>query len=200
MLAQLGERPLLLAASTHPGEDEIVLAAFAALADRPSSPLLVIVPRHPTRGDAVQALAFDRGLMTIRRAANEPLTRSTLVLVADTLGELGLWFSLARSVLVGGSLVPKIGGHNPLEPARQSTPFVSGPHVENWGSVFTALAEVDGYRVVTDADSLRAAWEEALDHPEVGQARATRAGALAAQGGRSLDAALDRLAQLALPA
>ena len=197
---QLGERPLLLAASTHPGEDEIVLDAFAALTDLPSSPLLVIVPRHPTRGHAVQALAIDRGFKTARRAAHEPLTRTTAVLVADTLGELGLWYSLARSVLVAGSLVPKIGGHNPLEPARQSTPFISGPHVENWTSVYTALAEVGGYRLVTDAASLRAAWEEALDQPEVGHARALRAAALATQGGLSLEAALDRLAQWVGPA
>ena len=86
------------------------------------------------------------------------MTPQTSVLVADTLGELGLWFSLARSALVAGSLVAGVGGHNPLEPARQSCPFVSGPHVENWTTIYAALAlEAAGFAAAGEG------WKLALD-------------------------------------
>ncbi len=194
--AQLGDRPLLLAASTHPGEDEIVLEAFAALESHPSRPLLVIAPRHPVRGEAVVALARAGGFVTAHRSLGQAIIPQTSVLVADTLGELGLWFSLARSALVAGSLVQGIGGHNPLEPARQCCPFVSGPHVENWTSIYVALAEVEGYQVAADASALTQVWRSALDQPEGGRAMAERASDVAAQGAQALDAALDQLVRL----
>src|SRR5262249_26600582 len=96
LTAAIGDRPVLLAASTHPGEGEIVLEAFGARADRPDRPLLVIVPRHPVRGEAIAETA--RALLpeadVARRAAGEALGPQTRVYVADTLGELGLWFRL----------------------------------------------------------------------------------------------------------
>ena len=100
---------------------------------------------------------------------------------------------------MAGSLVQGIGGHNPLEPARQSCPFVSGPHVENWTSIYAALAEVDGYQVAADAMALMQIWREALDQPEAGRAMAVRAADVAARGAQALDTALDRLAYLAEP-
>lgn len=197
-LAQrLDGRPLLVAASTHPGEDDIVLDAFARLAQRPERPLLVLVPRHPIRGEAVTELARARGIAAARRSQSEPVTEQTDVLVADTLGELGLWFSLARIGLIGGSLVPKIGGHNPLEPARLGCPFVAGPFIDNWRPVYQALSAVDGYRTVSDAASLAYAFAHALDRPDEAQAQAVRAGEVAGVGVAQLAQALDRLSALA---
>ncbi len=193
---RLDGRPLLLAASTHPGEDEIVLDAYAPLAAGEDAPVLVLAPRHPVRGEAVAALARSQGLEVARRGAGEAVTARTQVLVADTLGELGLWFSLARMALVAGSLVPKVGGHNPLEPARLGCPMASGPHVENWQGIYEALAAVDGFVPVADAAALTAAWATALSDPAAMLALAERAARRAASGTEALDAALDRLEAL----
>lgn len=142
--AQVAERPVILASSTHPGEDALVLARFAALLEDPAmaarAPLLAIVPRHPERGPAIAALAADDGLTVSRQGAGEVVGEAQ-VRVADALGELGLWYRIASLALVGGSLVEGVGGHNPLEPARLGCAFVSGPHVENWRSAYDGLIE-----------------------------------------------------------
>ncbi len=172
--AQAAGAPLLLAASTHPGEDEVVLDAFARLA-RPDA-LLVIAPRHPDRGRAVEELARARGLDAALRSVGCGLRRGE-VHVADTLGELGLWFELARggSTFVGGSLAPGVGGHNPVEPVRAGAPLVRGPHVENWTDVHARLG--DAAPPVADAEALARAWAHDLDEP----AAATRRAALASE-------------------
>ena len=197
MIQTLEGRPLLAAVSTHPGEDEMALSAFAPLLQHPTRPLLLIAPRHPVRGPAVASLASSRGLSTVRRGGGGALKSETRVLVADTLGELGLWFSLARCALVAGSLVPGIGGHNPVEPARMGCPVLSGPYVDNWSSVYEALDAVDGFAPVTDAASLSEAWRNALADPSPGMdAMAARARQLAERQDTALDAALDQLAAL----
>jgi 3-deoxy-D-manno-octulosonic-acid transferase len=132
-LARLREatagRPVFLAASTHPGEEAIVLDAHRRMAGRLPGLLTVIVPRHPHRGAAVAAEA--EGLASARRAAGETPGPGAAVYVADTLGELGLFYRLAGACLVGGSLVPH-GGQNPLEPARLGCPILLGPHTANF--------------------------------------------------------------------
>ncbi len=186
--------PVVVAASTHSGEELIALDAFMAL-DRPEA-RLVIAPRHPERGREVLELARGRaGSIALRSAGFTP--ESTRVHVADTLGELGLWYALADAALVGGSLLPGPGGHNPLEPARLGCPFVSGPHVENWREVYADLGEDAVF--TADAPALARAWGDMLNHPAAARARGERlrARALAVDGG--LAAAADRLAAL-LPA
>jgi 3-deoxy-D-manno-octulosonic-acid transferase len=190
-----GRRPVLLAASTHPGEEEIVLDAFARLAARPDRPLLVLVPRHPVRGEAVAALAQARGFAVRREGAGQGFDGQAAVHVADRLGELGLWLRAARAALVGGSLVPELGGHNPLEPARLGTPMVAGPHVENWAEVYAALA--GAFTPAETADTLASALAAILDDPQAAQAMAGRAAAVAAQGEGALETAVARLLALA---
>ena len=136
--AEIRERPVILAASTHPGDDERVLAAFEPLRGHPSQPLLVIAPRHPERGPAIADLAWGKGGGVALRSIGEP-PGAGAVYVADTLGELGLWMRLARLTVLGGGFSPDVGGHNPLEPIRLDCPFVSGPHVANWASVYDEL-------------------------------------------------------------
>jgi len=139
--AAFGARPVVLAASTHPGEDEIILDAYAAARAGAPDALLVIVPRHPERGLGVAALAWARGLSVAVRSLDESPDEAA-VYVADTLGELGLWFRLARLAVMGGSFVSGIGGHNPLEPARLCCPFASGPQVGNWAGAYRDLWRV----------------------------------------------------------
>ena len=192
--AAAGERPVLVAASTHAGEEAIMLDAFASLAKHKSGPLLVIVPRHPVRGPAIALMAGERGFTVRRQGAGEPFDGRAAVHVADGLGELGLWFRLARAALVGGSLIDGLGGHNPLEPARLGAPILVGPYVRNWRSVYEAIGE----RVVTvrDGKGLARAFAAALDDPAAARARADEARTFANVGARAVDAAAERLAAL----
>ena len=190
-------RPVLLAASTHAGEDEIVLEAFAHIRSLQPEALLVIAPRHPTRALEVLTLARASGFTADRRT--EAAFGASDVHVADTLGELGLWFALADLSLVAGSLVPDIGGHNPMEPARLARPFVSGPHVESWRGVYAALEAADALVTVADARALAGAFLAAIAEPSIAAERAERARVFAAGQGEALDGAVDQLAAL-LPA
>lgn len=194
LTAALNDRPLMLAASTHPGEDEIMLDAFAALPDRPR---LIIVPRHIERGPAIIEMARARGLSASLRSADAAAIAPTIadVIVADTLGELGLWFRLADIALVAGSLVPGIGGHNPLEPARLSCPIMSGPHVENWLTAYAELSAVDGM-TLADASVLSQRLAAALADPAAGKARAERAAAFVAARDAEARAGLARIIEL----
>ena len=155
-LALQGRR-VILAASTHDGEDGSLLDRFAAVtrpADRRA--LLVIAPRHPERGAAIESLAGARGF-SATRAARQGAPETSGVFIADSIGELGLWYRLADLAFIGGSLVCGIGCHNPLEAARLNCPFVSGCHVENW----PVYAELEA----RGATSPLAAVAEDLDRP-----------------------------------
>lgn len=161
-------RPPLLIASTHPGEDEIALDAIAAL---PARPPVVLAPRHVERGPAIVELAKARGLSATLRSHS---AETADILVAATLGEMGLWFRLAATSVIAGSLVEGIGGHNPLEAARLDCPVISGPHVDNWASAFAAL-EAGGGVAMTAPDRLDAAIAADLADPLAARLRAARA-------------------------
>jgi 3-deoxy-D-manno-octulosonic-acid transferase len=156
----VADRPVLLAASTHAGEDEIVLSAFARAAGDRSDALLIIAPRHPARGADVVTLAEAARLTVARRGTGGDPGRAR-VYVADTLGELGLFFRLARVAFIGGSLVRGVGGHNPLEPARLSCATVSGPYTEHW-PVYDAFRRENAVRTVADSGELAKLFSEAL--------------------------------------
>ena len=171
-------RPILLAASTHEGEEAVVLDAYQRLSIRPDRPLLVIVPRHPERGPAVADLARSRGLGVNRQGAGDRFDGDAEVHVADSLGELGLWYRLAAAALVGGSLLPGLAGHNPIEAARLNAPILAGPHVDKWRGVYAELAEADAFAAVTP-ETLADAFAATLDDIEATQARVERARTLA---------------------
>ncbi|MGA0603754.1 3-deoxy-D-manno-octulosonic acid transferase [Caulobacter sp. KR2-114] len=136
-------RFVLLAASTHAGEEAIVADAVDRLpAPRP---LLIIVPRHPARADAIAAALAPRRIA--RRSHGQTPGAETDVYLADTLGELGLFYRLADLAVVGGSLVPGVGGHNPLEPARLGLAIVSGPHIGNFQALYDGLAAAGGVAI-----------------------------------------------------
>ncbi|MBS7809818.1 3-deoxy-D-manno-octulosonic acid transferase [Roseococcus pinisoli] len=157
----IGPRPVLLAASTHPGEDELVLAAARELAPRFPELLTIIVPRHPERGAAIAALA------EAPRRAEGALPGPGPTYVADTIGELGLFYRLASIALIGGSLVPH-GGQNPLEAARLGCPVIFGPHMGNFTDATATLLAAGAARQLPDAGALAAAVADMLTHPERG--------------------------------
>ena len=181
---------LILAASTHPGEEALIARAFAAAAGDVTDARLIVVPRHANRGADVEQIIRAEGLTAGRRSQGASLAAAR-VYVADTMGELGLWYRLAALSIVGGSLVAGVGGHNPLEPARLGCPFASGPYVDHW-PVYGAFIEANATRLARDdgdlADLIGGAWRGDLAE------MAVRARALV----RQLDAESDALAPLLL--
>ncbi|HXV01454.1 MAG TPA: 3-deoxy-D-manno-octulosonic acid transferase [Caulobacteraceae bacterium] len=191
----LSGRTVLLAASTHAGEEEIVLEAFARAASDRRDALLIVAPRHPARGAEVEALVEAARLAIARRSAGgDPA--SARVYVADTLGELGLFFRLARLAFIGGSLIHGVGGHNPLEPARLGCAVAAGPHTDHW-PVYGAFQQADAVRMVTDAAELATLFGEAMaDDP---RALAERGQDLAARLDADNAAVAPRLLALVAP-
>ncbi|MGQ7959654.1 lipid IV(A) 3-deoxy-D-manno-octulosonic acid transferase [Pseudomonas sp. SP16.1] len=156
-------RPLWIAASTHAGEDEIVLAAHRQLLEQRPDALLLLVPRHPERFDAVYELCQRQGLSTRRRSSGETVQAADQVLLGDTMGELLFLYALADVAFVGGSLVAN-GGHNLLEPAALGKPVLSGPHLFNFLEIAAQLREAGALGEVRSASDLagevEALWRE----------------------------------------
>jgi 3-deoxy-D-manno-octulosonic-acid transferase len=146
-------RPVIVAASTHPGEEEMLIAAHRSLTGFFPQLLTVIVPRHPDRGASVAGLVTASGLTPARRSRDELPIASTDVYVADTMGELGLFYRLSPIVFMGGSLVPH-GGQNPIEAIKLGAAIVHGPHVFNFADVYEALDNSGGARQAATQEAL----------------------------------------------
>lgn len=176
-------RPILLAASTHPGEEAIIAAAFSAMAKALPRLLVIIVPRHPDRGPALAAELAGRGLITERRSLTPQPARDTQIYIADTIGELGTFYALAPAALVGGSLVEH-GGQNPIEAIRHGAAVLTGPHHHNFREIYDALIASGGAREVKSADELAATATELLTNADAAaKVRANADGALSKLGG-----------------
>src|ERR1700760_2809519 len=146
-------RPIVWAASTHPGEEEIVIETHKTLAGFFPGLLTVIVPRHPDRGNAITRTIAAAGLKFGLRSREELPTGSTDIYVADTMGELGLFYRLSEIVFIGGSLVPH-GGQNPIEAIKLGAAIVHGQHVFNFSGVYEALDGAGGARLASDPEAL----------------------------------------------
>jgi 3-deoxy-D-manno-octulosonic-acid transferase len=153
LIAMTRGRPVIVAASTHPGEEEILIAAHKSLSGFFPSLLTVIVPRHPNRGAAVAQLVATSGLQAALRSQEQQPTAATDIYVADTMGELGLFYRLAPIVFMGGSLVAH-GGQNPIEAIKLGAAIVHGPHVFNFSDVYEALDGAGGARVADGREAL----------------------------------------------
>ncbi|RDB44657.1 3-deoxy-D-manno-octulosonic acid transferase [Halomonas sp. DQ26W] len=150
---RLGSRPVWAAGSTHPGEEELLLQTHARLRQHYPSALLILVPRHPQRFDAVAALCQERGLAMARRSRDELPDARTAVYLGDTMGELLSLYGAADLAFVGGSLMP-IGGHNLLEPAAMGVPVLTGPELANFEDVAETLREAAALVEVPDSEAL----------------------------------------------
>ncbi|HXI08114.1 MAG: 3-deoxy-D-manno-octulosonic acid transferase [Bradyrhizobium sp.] len=153
LMAMTRGRPVIAAASTHPGEEEILIEAHRRLTGFFPGLLSVIVPRHPDRGNAVAGLVAASGLRFAQRSREELPAASTDIYIADTLGELGLFYRLTPIVFMGGSLV-RHGGQNPIEAIKLGAAIVHGPHVFNFSEVYAALDKSGGARLAGDQDTL----------------------------------------------
>lgn len=166
LLNMAGDRPLWLAASTHPGEEAMVAKVHDALKDKYPDLLTLLAPRHPPRGDEVAELLTGNGLKIGRRSKGDAIAGETDVYLIDTVGELGLFYRLTQIVFIGGSLVDH-GGHNPLEAARLNCAIICGPFMSNFAEICRELAENRGYVRVDNVESLTTAVDRLLsDHAE----------------------------------
>ncbi|MGJ8533760.1 MAG: 3-deoxy-D-manno-octulosonic acid transferase [Alphaproteobacteria bacterium] len=167
-------RPVFLATSTHNGEDEIVLKAHQILRQSFPDLLTCIVPRHPRRGATIVELASTLGIKAELRTASGNPSVACEAYVADTMGELGLFYSIAPAALVGGSL-ELIGGHNPIEAVQQGCAVLSGPHVSNFREVFGVLEGAEACLTVRNPEEIATAVTRCLSDPLYTKALAANA-------------------------
>ena len=163
--AAVGPRPFWVAASTHAGEEAALVEAHLLLRRDVPDALTVVAPRQPHRGAALLAEAQKRGVAAALRSRGDRLHAGTALYVADTLGELGLFYRAADLVFVGNSLVPPGGGQNPIEPARLGCAVLHGPHTANFTDVYPGLDAVGGAAEVADAAHLAEAVATLLADP-----------------------------------
>ena len=149
-----GNRPVWVAASTHDGEEEIVLQAHKTLLNYFPDLCLILAPRHPERGGAVQQFTQDAGL-THRRRSDGQDAGDAQVYLADTMGELGNWYDIGKFVFLGGSL-SDIGGHNPYEVAQAGLPVITGPFVRNFDETYDSLTKLGGSVTAASAHEIAA--------------------------------------------
>jgi 3-deoxy-D-manno-octulosonic-acid transferase len=187
MRQAIGKRPVLLAAQTHPGEDETVLPAHDLLRGQFPDLLTILVPRHTERAADLEMLCGSRACR--RRSTGGQISGQTAVYIADTMGEMGLFYRLAPFCFLGGTLVP-LGGHNVLEPAALHCAVLAGPHTSSAPVAYNAILEAQQFgRVTSSADIAREA-SRLLGNP----AAAAAAGDAAARGAATLSGAVARTA------
>lgn len=153
LAADIGDRPVWLAASTHPGEEDIIAAAHKQLAAHHPGLLTIIVPRHPERGASLETTLAAQGFSVACRSAGAPISASTEIYLADTLGELGLFYRLAPVAFIGGSMVDH-GGQNPIEPVVLGTAILHGQHTYNFDEIYRALDSNETAGIVRSVEDL----------------------------------------------
>jgi len=196
--AVIGDRPVVVAASTHDGEEIALVRALDKLADRLC---LILVPRHPARSADIAAALERDGYRFVQRSQGREPDRDTDLYLADTLGEMGLFLRLADVVVMGGSFSaaldkPPVGGHNPLEPARLGKPAVTGPDMSNWAAVTDALVDAGGLAVVQAPRDLPAVLAPLLADAGAARAMGERGRRAAAEAGSGLDRLWEELTPL----
>ena len=183
----LQNRSVLLAVSTHPGEEDIVAAAHIAMKKSRPDLITIIMPRHPERGAELARGLSSRTLATALRSAGQLPEAGTDIYIADTIGEIGLFYTLAKVALVGGSLV-SLGGQNPVEAIKLGAAVLTGPNWQNFSDSYQELLRVKGCRQVFDSASLAEAALTLLDdEPARHEMQANAEAAIASMSG-----ALDR--------
>ena len=192
LMAMTRGRPVVAAASTHPGEEEILIETHRRLAGFFPGLLTVIVPRHPDRGNAVAGLVAASGLRFAQRSREELPAANTDIYIADTLGELGLFYRLAPIVFMGGSLVEH-GGQNPIEAVKLGAAIVHGPHVFNFSDVYEALDRVGGARLAVSEEMLVKQLGTLLADPKACETQAAAGARVVEQLGGALERTLAAL-------
>jgi 3-deoxy-D-manno-octulosonic-acid transferase len=182
----LQNRTLILAASTHEGEETAIIEAHHRLRRTIPGLITIIAPRHPERGLAIAEEAEESGLAALLRTSGHLPDRGTEIYVADTIGELGLFYRLAPIVFMGGSLV-KHGGQNPIEPAKLGSAILHGPYVAHFNAIYAELNRAHGAATVTDTDSLTNSIQRLLAEPALAREMSKSALATVTRMGGALE-------------
>jgi 3-deoxy-D-manno-octulosonic-acid transferase len=165
MQRQIAGRRTWAAISTHDGEEEIAAEVHQMLKVRYPRLVTIIVPRHPNRAPAIEAMLGEKGLKVAARSRGDVIEADTDILLGDTIGEMGLYLQLTEIAFIGNSLT-KEGGHNPLEPAMMGTAVLTGKNVQNFRESFQRLIKNGGARVVKDRNMLAGAINFLFNNPQ----------------------------------
>ena len=192
---EIGERPHWLAASNHPGDEDAAAEAHLALAAAIPGLLTLIAPRHPERTTEFVEMLRARGNVVATRSSGDAINANTDIYVADTLGEMGLLYRLARTVFIAGSLASH-GGHNPVEAALLKNALLAGPDMRNFDDACTALERVGALGRIARADGLASALEPLLRDPELCRTQGEAAYSAACSLGGASDRAMAEIMRL----
>ncbi len=191
----IGGRPAFIAASTHAGEEALIADAHKLVRNQHPDALMILAPRHPDRADEVAAILTNAGHSLARRSKGETPGADTAVWLADTLGEMAVWYGAAPTALICGSFIAAIGGHNPIEATRAGACVITGPHVDSFADIYAAY-DAENARHVADvspsaiAEAVTRAWADGPALLDAGRA------ALASLPGGARARTLDALAHL----
>lgn len=172
---EIGSRPFIIAAQTVEGEEDLLARVFQNLQIEFPDLLLIIVPKHPTRAPEIETTLSGHGLSIATRSKNEMPGSDIQTYLADTMGELGLFFRLDGPVVLGRSLVPGFGGSNPLEPARFGRCIIQGPHTINFGEVTEMFSVGKASLVASSETELGSILKTVLEDREMAQQLGTAA-------------------------
>lgn len=184
---QLAERKIITLASTHAPEEKTLLEAFASHLKQDPSLLIIVVPRHPERFEEVFQAAHALGLTTQRRSLEETIQPDTQVYLADSMGEMWLWYGLSHACFVGGSLNEPGGGHNILEPIALNKPTVIGPNYFNFQTIVDEFVQADAVAVGQDAEHVATMLLDFAENASLAQQMASNAKLIMQKNAGSLE-------------
>ncbi len=193
ILKQVNNRPLWVAAATHDDEEAKIGRFIKEINEAIPGLLTIITPRHPQRGEEINTkLKNELGLKTSLRSAGEPITADTEVYIADTIGEMGIWYSIAPLVFIGGSLIPH-GGQNFMEPSRMRDAVIVGPHMHNFTDAINRARKADAIMQVNDVLELKDLVIQLLSNKELLEAKRSLAYNWATGENKVLDGILEKI-------
>ena len=192
MLKQIGKRPFWLASSTHEDEEVRLAKLHKRLKEKFPDLLLIIAPRHPNRGEQIVEDIQKFGLSAALRSKQEKITPKTDVYVANTIGEMGLWYDLAKIVFIGGSLIPH-GGQNFIEPSRVRDAVIVGPHMHNFTDAMNRAKKADAVMQVNDTAEMEELLTELLQNEAFLDAKRSLAYNWATSETKVLDGIMDKI-------
>ncbi|MCR5506996.1 MAG: 3-deoxy-D-manno-octulosonic acid transferase [bacterium] len=190
--SQIGSRHLFVVSSTHPGEEELCISAFMNIKKRFPDVLMVIAPRHPARGEEIKSLIEANGLKAVLRSSGDKITKNVDIYIANTMGELGLFYNLSEIAFVGGSLI-KWGGHNPMEPARLHNTVLSGKYVHNFQETYDLLKSEKAVVMVNDEKDFASKVKAFFENPDVAKDYMSRAFYVAEREAAVLSRVMEKL-------
>lgn len=191
-LKQSADRRMWLASATHNDEEIRIAKIHKRLIEKFPGLLTVIAPRHPQRGEEIQNRINELGLQTALRSKNEKITAKTDIYIADTIGEMGLWYDVINIVFIGGSLIPH-GGQNFMEPSRVRDAVIVGPHMHNFTDAMNRAKKADAIIQVADTEELHDVVAQLFENKELLDAKRSLAYNWASSESKVLDGIMDKV-------